>query len=91
MCYFIVAMSLLLFYNVENNKNKEKSLNELVWPRLSTLSISTFLSADSTALVSQMTASPGSPTTSQSSVCQIGGPVVRTSGSLYGGITGFNS
>ena len=34
------------------------------------------------------------PTTSQiecvSSVCQIGGPVVRTSGSLYGGATGFN-
>jgi hypothetical protein len=32
------------------------------WPRLSTLSITTFLSADSIALVSQMTASP---TTSQ--------------------------
>ena len=27
----------------------------------------------------------------QSSVCQIGGHVVRTSGSLYGGATGFNS
>ena len=27
----------------------------------------------------------------QSSVWQIGGPVVRTSGSLYGGATGFNS
>ena len=26
-----------------------------------------------------------------SSVCKIGGPVVRTSGSLYGGATGFNS
>ena len=36
-----------------------------IWPRLSTLSILTFLLADSTALVSQMTASPGSPTTSQ--------------------------
>ena len=35
------------------------------WLRLSTLSITAFLSADSTALVSQMTASPGSPTTSQ--------------------------
>ena len=35
------------------------------WPGLSTLSITVFLSADSTALVSQMTASPGSPTTSQ--------------------------
>ena len=44
------------------------------------------LSADSTVLVSQVTASPGSPT-----VCEIGGPVVRTSGSLYGGATGFNS
>jgi hypothetical protein len=28
---------------------------------------------------------------SESSVCQIGGPVVLTSGSLYGGATGFNS
>ena len=27
----------------------------------------------------------------QSSVCQIGGPVVQTSGSLYGGTTRFNS
>jgi hypothetical protein len=35
------------------------------WPRPSTPSITAFLSADSTALVSQMTASPGSPTTSQ--------------------------
>ena len=33
--------------------------------RLSTLSITVFLSADSIALVSQMTNSPGSPTTSQ--------------------------
>jgi amino acid transporter len=36
MCYFIVLMSLLLFYDVENSKDKEKSLNELVflnfWP-----------------------------------------------------------
>jgi hypothetical protein len=38
-----------------------------------------------------MTASSGSTATSQSSVCQIGGHVVRTSGSLYGGATGFNS
>jgi hypothetical protein len=28
MCYFIVFMSSLLLYNVENSKNKEKSLNE---------------------------------------------------------------
>jgi hypothetical protein len=28
MCYFIVLMSSLLFYNVENSKNKEKPLNE---------------------------------------------------------------
>ena len=28
MCYFIVLMSSLLFYNVENSKNKEKHLNE---------------------------------------------------------------
>ena len=27
----------------------------------------------------------------KSSVCQIGGPVVRASGNLYGGATGFNS
>ena len=27
-CYFIVLMSSLLFYNVENSKNKEKPLNE---------------------------------------------------------------
>jgi hypothetical protein len=30
-CYFIVLMSLLLFYNVENSKNKEKPLNEKVF------------------------------------------------------------
>ena len=30
--YFIVVMSSLLFYNVENNKNKEKPLNEWVCP-----------------------------------------------------------
>ena len=34
------------------------------WPRLLTLSITPFLSAESAALVSQMIASPGSPTTS---------------------------
>ena len=28
MCYFIVLMSSLLFYNLENIKNKEKPLNE---------------------------------------------------------------
>ena len=28
MCYFIVLMSSLLFYNVENSNNKEKPLNE---------------------------------------------------------------
>jgi hypothetical protein len=28
MCYFIVLMSSLLFYNVENLKNKEKAFNE---------------------------------------------------------------
>ena len=28
MCYFIVLMCPLLFYNVENSKNKEKSWNE---------------------------------------------------------------
>ena len=51
------------------------------------------LSADSTTLVSQMTALPGSPTTSQIefSVFKIGRPVVWTSGLLYGGTTGFNS
>ena len=52
------------------------------------------LSVDSTAWASQMTASPGLPTTLQtlqSSVCEFGGPVVRTSGSLHGGTTGFNS
>ena len=27
-CYFIVLMSSLLFYNVENSKNKEKPMNE---------------------------------------------------------------
>ena len=27
MCYFIVLMSSLLFYNVENSQNKEKPLN----------------------------------------------------------------
>ena len=31
MCYFIVLMSSLLFYNVENNTNKEKPLNEKVF------------------------------------------------------------
>ena len=31
-CYFIVVMSSLLFYNVENSKNKEKSWNESVCP-----------------------------------------------------------
>jgi hypothetical protein len=39
-----------------------------------------------------MTASHGSPTTYltySSSVYQIGGPVVQTSGSRYGGATGF--
>ena len=30
MCYFIVFMSSLLFYNVENSKNKEKPLNRCV-------------------------------------------------------------
>jgi hypothetical protein len=30
MCYFIVLMSSLLFYNVENSKNKEIPLNESV-------------------------------------------------------------
>jgi hypothetical protein len=28
LCYFIVSMSLLLFYNVENSQIKEKLLNE---------------------------------------------------------------
>ena len=28
MCYLIVLMSSLLFYNVENSKNEEKPLNE---------------------------------------------------------------
>ena len=28
MCYFIILMSSLLFYNVENSKNKVKPLNE---------------------------------------------------------------
>jgi hypothetical protein len=28
MCYFIVLMSSLLFYNVENGKNKEQPFNE---------------------------------------------------------------
>ena len=28
MCYFIVSMSSVLFYNVENSKNKEKHWNE---------------------------------------------------------------
>jgi hypothetical protein len=28
MCYFIVLMYSLLFYNVENSQNKEKPLNE---------------------------------------------------------------
>ena len=32
MCYFIVLMSSLLFYNVENILNKEKPLNEYVCP-----------------------------------------------------------
>jgi hypothetical protein len=32
MCYFIVLMSSLLFYNVEHSKNKEKPLNELMCP-----------------------------------------------------------
>ena len=32
MCYFIVLMSSLLFYNVENSKNKEKPLNEWLFP-----------------------------------------------------------
>ena len=32
MCYFIVVMSSLLFYNIENSKNKEKPLKELVCP-----------------------------------------------------------
>ena len=32
MCYFIVLMSSLLFYNVENSTNKEKPLNESVCP-----------------------------------------------------------
>ena len=39
--------------------------DSLIWPRLLTLSITTSSSADSTALVSQMIASPGSPITSQ--------------------------
>jgi cellulose synthase/poly-beta-1,6-N-acetylglucosamine synthase-like glycosyltransferase len=32
MCYFVMLMSSLLFYNVENSKSKEKPLNELVCP-----------------------------------------------------------
>ena len=32
MCYFIVLLSSLLFYNVENSTNKEKPLNEKVCP-----------------------------------------------------------
>jgi hypothetical protein len=28
MCYFIVLMSSLVFYNLENSKNKEKHMNE---------------------------------------------------------------
>jgi hypothetical protein len=62
--------------------------SSLTCPRLSTLSITTFLLADSIALASQMT---HQLLLRQSSVCQIGAPVVRTSGSLYGGATGFNS
>ena len=34
MCYLIVSMSSLLFYNVEHSKNKEKPLNEEVCPNL---------------------------------------------------------
>jgi heme/copper-type cytochrome/quinol oxidase subunit 2 len=34
-CYFIVLIYSLLFYNVENSKNKEKPLNESVCPNLS--------------------------------------------------------
>uniref|UniRef100_A0AAZ3RK41 NOC3-like DNA replication regulator n=1 Tax=Oncorhynchus tshawytscha TaxID=74940 RepID=A0AAZ3RK41_ONCTS len=64
----------------------------LTWPRISTLSITAFLSADSIALVSQINASPGLPTTSQ-----IRGQCVKSEGllsgplALYGGATGFNS
>ena len=36
MCYFIVLMFSLLFYNVENSKHKEKSLIELSVLKLST-------------------------------------------------------
>ena len=32
MCYFIVLLSSLQFYNVEYSKNKDKPLNELVCP-----------------------------------------------------------
>jgi hypothetical protein len=54
--------------------------------------ITAFLSADSIALASQMTASPGLPTTYQTEICvKSGGPVVQTFGSLYGGATGLNS
>ena len=34
MCYFLVLMSSLLFYNAENSKNKEKPCNEQVCPNL---------------------------------------------------------
>ena len=34
MCYLIVLMSSLLFYNIENSQNKEKPLNESVCPKL---------------------------------------------------------
>ena len=45
-------------------KNSNVQPSSSTWPRLSALSITVFLSADSTALVSLMTASPGLLTTS---------------------------
>ena len=62
------------------------------WLRLPTLSITTFLSADSTSLVSQMTAwPPGSPTTSQTefSVSNLlSGPLPVSMGVPLGSILG---
>jgi hypothetical protein len=34
MCYFIVVLSSLLFYSVDNSKNKEKPLNESMYKLL---------------------------------------------------------
>ena len=50
---------------ITNNKRQYSAAVFIDLPRLSILSITGFLLADSIALVSQMTASPGSPTTSQ--------------------------